>query len=758
VIDHSTLKARIRRELPPPVFKPCPARAVTAIGLSVGISSVSFVLATSPLPAVASLCLSSLCGCMYGSLFFLGHEAGHGSIVRKRCLQDALMWLAFSIFLLSPTLWRVWHNKVHHVYANREDYDPDNFGDLSSYWAFRSVRIVAALTPGSGRWISLFYLPTWFTAHAQIVLWRQSRRCRGFESLDRRRAVAETLTMTGFWIGVAALVGFWPTIWLIGLPMLIANTIIMAYIATNHLLRPLGDDADPLDSSMSLTTHPVMDLIHFNFSHHVEHHLFPSMSPRYAPLVRAKLYRYATDRFLAPSHRTALVMVFRTPRIHEDHETLLDPRTRRRVALAEVSKVLSAATPAPPFIIHGGERMSLKSRLDQALRQGRDVSFTVEYWDGDRVLYGDSPPEFAVRLSDEAVVKCVLGDVLVRFPEAYVSGDVEVEGDLQRLLQLCYRINERMLRVSPARKLALRVAALRRRNSPAGARANVSHHYDLGNEFFKEWLDEGMSYSGAYFEGASDDLETAQRRKLRHICAKLRLERGHRVLDIGCGWGTLALHMASEHDVRATGITLSAEQQSLCRSRTEENGLGGRVDVRLQDYRDLGGEKFDRVVSVGMIEHVGESYLDTYMMKVAGCLDHGGIGVFQVMGKSRPGPVTPWITKHIFPGMHLPTLGELSNAMARAELRIHDVENLRPHYALTLEAWIERFEKKAGAIETMFDARFVRMWRMYLHSACAAFKLGELNLWQIAFTRGFSGAVPLTRHYMYSEPRPQGSN
>lgn len=353
MINSTKLKWKIHQELPHYAFKRCPTRVLTALGIGAAIASVSFVLATLRLPGLISLFLSVLCGGMYGSLFFLGHEAGHGSIVKQRHLQDLLMWLAFSIFLLSPTLWRVWHNKVHHTYTNREDYDPDNFGRLSSYDSLWSVRIMAALTLGSGRWVSAIYVPMWFTVHTQIVLWWQSRRCRGFESLNRKRAAVESLLMTAFWICLAARVGFWPSIWLIALPMMIANMIIMSYIVTNHLLRPLVAESDPLATSISLTTHPLMDLIHFNFSHHVEHHFFPSMSPRYAPLVRAKLRRYAPDRFLAPSHMSALVMVFRTPRIHDDHDTLVDPTTHDRIPFAEITRALSAATSAPPPIIQG---------------------------------------------------------------------------------------------------------------------------------------------------------------------------------------------------------------------------------------------------------------------------------------------------------------------------------------------------------------------------------------------------------------------
>lgn len=397
--------------------------------------------------------------------------------------------------------------------------------------------------------------------------------------------------------------------------------------------------------------------------------------------------------------------------------------------------------------------MSLKRDLDRMLRRVRGAGFTIQYWDGERISYGHGAPEFALRLPPPSTVSWMLGDVSLRLPEAYVSGQLRVDGDLRHLLHLCYRVDDSVFRVSPWRKTALALAALRRRNSLSGARANVSHHYNLSNEFFATWLDDEMNYSCAYFEQAADHLEAAQRQKLRHICGKLRLERTQRLLDIGCGWGALAMHAAREHGVHVVGITLSEEQRSLAQMRVKERGLDGLVDVRLRDYRELGTETFDRVVSVGMIEHVGESYLRTYMTGVARNLRPGGIAVLHTMGKTRKAAVTPWITKHIFPGMHLPTLAELSTEMTNAGLRISDVENLRPHYALTLDAWIERFEKNVDAIARMFDERFVRMWRMYLHTASAAFKFGELNVWQFTCSNGFSDEIPLTRRGLYNGPR-----
>ena len=196
---------------------------------------------------------------------------------------------------------------------------------------------------------------------------------------------------------------------------------------------------------------------------------------------------------------------------------------------------------------------------------------------------------------------------------------------------------------------------------------------------------------------------------------------------------------------------MSEEQRALAQAKTKSLGLDRQIEVRLQDYRQIEGELFDAVASVGMIEHVGRAYLPAYVAAVAHSLRQGGVGVFQLISHSYDGKVTPWISKRVFPGMYLPPLGELATEMARAGLRIADVENLRPHYALTLDAWIARFEKHVAAITTMFDERFVRMWRMYLNSASAAFKLGELNLWQITFTHGYSSNMPLTRNYIYDE-------
>ena len=395
--------------------------------------------------------------------------------------------------------------------------------------------------------------------------------------------------------------------------------------------------------------------------------------------------------------------------------------------------------------------MNVKTRADNLLKCIGGASFIIEYWDGERIAYGGANPSFTLRVKDSSVVRTVLANLLVELPNAYVAGRIDIDGDFQELIRLCYDLDAKHLRLSAAQRLALGLTAKWRRNSLSGSKRNVSHHYDLGNDFFRMWLDEFMVYSCAYFERAEDDLNTAQRQKLQYLCTKLQLEPGHQLLDIGCGWGALARHAASFHGAKVLGITLSKEQHSLCQTYLKESGLEGRVEIRLQDYRQLGGKMFDRVVSVGMMEHVGKSYLASYMETVARCLRPGGCGVFQWISKTKPGEVAPWIRKRIFPGMYLPTLAETASAMAAAGLHVSDVENLRAHYAMTLDAWSERFERVADRVQCMYDESFVRMWRLYLNSSSVAFKVGELNLWQVTFTNGLSDRTPLTRHYMYRE-------
>ena len=339
-MDDRELARRIRRELPPKAFQHGSKRALIAVPLIAGIVTLNFVLIAEPLRAFSALVSALALGNLYVSLFFFGHEAGHGAATRSRHLQSLLMYAGFWIFCLSPHLWRVWHNRVHHGYTNRAGYDPDNFGDVQSYVRFPATNFLLKVGPGSGHWLSLIYFPTWFTALAQGVLWIKSRRMAGFGQLNRVRAAIDSALMAASWAALGVRVGIWRSLLVIVLPMMTANAIAMAYISTNHLLRPQVEDYNVLDSSMSVTTYRLLDRLHFHFSHHVEHHLFPSMNTHYAPLVRSILRRLAGDRFLAPSHRQALMVLFRTPRVYDGVHALVDPQRELRVRFRDIDGAL----------------------------------------------------------------------------------------------------------------------------------------------------------------------------------------------------------------------------------------------------------------------------------------------------------------------------------------------------------------------------------------------------------------------------------
>lgn len=394
--------------------------------------------------------------------------------------------------------------------------------------------------------------------------------------------------------------------------------------------------------------------------------------------------------------------------------------------------------------------MSTRQLVHRLLAGVPGASFAVRYWDGDEVRYGPGPPEFTLHLRDAAAVRRVLGDPSLGFGEAYMDGAIEVEGDLRDVMRLMFTpAAERLAAAWPAR-LGRALSGWLRPNSPGRARANAARHYDVGNEFFGLWLGKTMAYSCAYFLSPDDDLDTAQERKFRHLCAKLRLRPGHRLLDVGCGWGGLLVHAAVHHGVQAVGITLSEEQRRGAQERVNALGLADRVTVRLQDYRAVAGaEPFDRIVSVGMFEHVGRRHIPDYFRHTARLLRPGGVGVLHTIGRQAPAPPNPWLTRHIFPGAYFPALGDLAPALAAAGLQVLDVEVLRQHYALTLDRWLEGLEAGAGLVGERYGERFLRMWRLYLASCSASFRHGDFCVFQVQFSHGPTAEVPLTRDYLH---------
>lgn len=314
-------------------------RLVLGVPLLVLIAGGTVAVVCLPLPWYAAVPISVGVGVLYASLFFFGHEVGHGAIIRSRRGQTAVLYITCLIYCLSPHLWQIWHNHAHHGRTNEPDRDPDSFGTLEHFRRNPVSQALAAFAPGSGHWLSAFFLLTFFTAQSHYVLWLNSFT-EEFQRLDRRRAKLESVAMATFWVVVAVWAGPGGAVLGVVIPMLTVNCVMMSYVVTNHMLRPLVTRPNALDTTMSVSTSKVLDLLFFNFSHHVEHHLFPSMSPRYYPLVRRSLRRLVGDRYLAPSHWRALRLVFRTPRLYADSHTLVDARGDSRVSTATVEAAL----------------------------------------------------------------------------------------------------------------------------------------------------------------------------------------------------------------------------------------------------------------------------------------------------------------------------------------------------------------------------------------------------------------------------------
>ena len=389
-------------------------------------------------------------------------------------------------------------------------------------------------------------------------------------------------------------------------------------------------------------------------------------------------------------------------------------------------------------------RDALLSALTRAAASHPGTAFEVRLPGSGPRRIGDGEPHFAIAFATRKAVRDTLLKGCLGFGEAYMEGAAEVEGDWDRLFALAMGTSLERARPRGLAGLAYLVNRLRRRGSRAGAGRNVGHHYDLGNDFYRLWLDRGMSYSCAYFAEPGLTLEEAQEAKLELICRKLRLSPGQTLLDVGCGWGALLIHAARHHGVRGVGCTLSRNQVDLARQRVREAGVADRVEIRLQDYRDVSGP-YDRWVSVGMVEHVGKAFLGRFARCIARQLRPRGVGLLHSIGKDRASRGDPWTLTYIFPGGYIPSLAELVGHLGRLGMTTVDVENLRPHYALTLDHWRERFEARATDIEAMYDPRFVRMWRLFLVSAAAGFRHSDTRLFQLLFTHGPSDEVPPTR-------------
>lgn len=395
--------------------------------------------------------------------------------------------------------------------------------------------------------------------------------------------------------------------------------------------------------------------------------------------------------------------------------------------------------------------------LASTIRQG---VLELVHADGRVSRFGESAPgwpELRVRFTDPQTAGMILRDQSLGAGEAFMDGKLVIEeGDVMGLAMLL-RSNRPFERPAPRRKSAMKrmvdraVGLANQVNRQARARANVSHHYDIGNDLYRLMLDsDHMQYSCAYWPEPGITLEQAQEAKLAHIAAKLNLEPGDRVLDIGCGWGGMAIYLASHFDVSVLGVTLSTEQLALAKERAKAAGVAGRVSFELVDYRDLAqrGEVFDRIVSVGMFEHVGQPQFDTFFRVSRQLLASGGAMLLHTIGRmGGPGSTDAFTRKYIFPGGYIPALSETVAASEKHRLIATDVENLRLHYAFTLREWYARCMARRAEIEAMQDERFFRMWTFYLAGATAAFESGGMCNYQIQYACD-RRALPLTRDYM----------
>lgn len=364
---------------------------------------------------------------------------------------------------------------------------------------------------------------------------------------------------------------------------------------------------------------------------------------------------------------------------------------------------------------------------------------------------GGESPSATIRLTDEKLYRKLFLNPELYAGEAYMDGTLICEqGGIRGLLEV-FANNRGRLRNQKTQKVLRRwlkkMRKFHQRNSVSASRKNVQHHYDLSNEFYRFFLDDDLNYSCAYFYDKDITLEQAQLAKKRHIASKLLLQPGLKVLDIGCGWGSMAIYIAEQFNCEVTGITLSEEQCLLARQRVQQRGLETKVKIELLDYRDV-NEKFDRVVSVGMFEHVGVSHYLEYFQAIKRILTDDGCALIHSIGrKGGPGPTAAWIRKYIFPGGYAPALSETFAEVEKSGLWVTDCEILRMHYAETLLQWDKRFQMNRQQIAQLFDERFCRMWEFYLIISEFSFRYGKLMNFQIQLTKN-KNSLPITRDYI----------
>ncbi len=369
-------------------------------------------------------------------------------------------------------------------------------------------------------------------------------------------------------------------------------------------------------------------------------------------------------------------------------------------------------------------------------------NFRIVFWDQEEFHVGNQPAKFSLIFKEKIPFLKLFSDTSLVFAKHYMESKLEIEGDYDEIAKVLYYFsNKRFLKNTE--DILSKIAQKQESK-------NIKSHYDIGNDFYKLWLDDTMSYSCAYFKISSDTLYEAQINKIEHTLKKLDLKPNEKLLDIGCGWGWLSIIAAQKYGVKVVGITISEEQCKKAQERVKELKLEDRVEIRLQNYQDLEFEDyFDKVVSVGMFEHVGKENLGLYFMKAKQVLKPGGSMLLHSILAMFEGKTNAWIDKYIFPGGYLPSLREVVSAMSEWDFHLLLAESLRIHYAKTLDMWSNNFNQVLPQVRKKYDEEFIRMWDLYLRSCASAFRVGSVDLFQFLITKEINNNLSLTKEYIY---------
>ncbi|SFL30419.1 SAM-dependent methyltransferase [Halanaerobium salsuginis] len=399
--------------------------------------------------------------------------------------------------------------------------------------------------------------------------------------------------------------------------------------------------------------------------------------------------------------------------------------------------------------------MLTKKILNAIFKRVKGEKFAVEYWDGEEQTFNKD-------LSDEVAFKLTFKEKLdlneirkspqLKMAEAYMDGQIEFAGSLPSLIETAGN-NMLALKEEIGKYKIAKILPFQKSSSPAEEEAGVRKHYDIGNDFFKLWQDETMTYSCAYFKTKQDTLKQAQLQKIDHVLKKLNLQPGEKLLDIGCGWGALAIRAAEQYGVEVMGVTLSKEQEIEAKKRVAARDLKAKIEIRRQDYRELAREdlKFDKIVSVGMFEHVGKENIPEYFANVNLLLKQGGLSLVHSITHLKEQPAHPWLQKYIFPWGYIPSLREIVWELPEHSFHLLDAEDIGYHYSLTAEKWLANFEEVTDQVREKFDEHFVRMWRTFLMGVVFTFRYAETSVHQVLFSKGKNVEFPLTREYIYRD-------